>query len=275
MQRTKKLLGLVLTFTLVVVSAYNASAAKVSASPVLDRIQKRGSLIAGTAGSMPPFNMTTRDGQLIGLDVDLAKAIAATMGVKLELKTMPFAKLLPALEAGDLDMVLSSLSITPIRNLKFAFVGPYFISGKSVLTRKQTLAAAKAASDINAVNPILIALKDSTSEGFVKALIPKAKLLTAKTYEEAMNMLLLGEADAVVADYPFCAVQLFRYPDKGLATLAKPLTYEPIGIAVPPGDPLLVNWLENLLAVLDGSGKLEALRERWFKKGDWLKRLAP
>ena len=272
MQRLQTFIGPILALILIVLSAHVVCVAEAgAASPVLKRIQDRGTLIAGTAGSMPPLNMTTKDGKIIGLDADLARAIAAALNVKLEFKTMPFGKLLPALGAGELDMVLSSMTITPERNMQFAFVGPYFVSGKSIVTKKQTLAQVKQTEEINASNMTLIVLEGSTSQIFAQKQISKAKLLTAQHYDRAVQMLLLGEADALVADYPFCSFTAYRHRDKGLVTLAKPLTYEPLGIAVPPNDPLLVNWLTNFMLTLEGSGQLEARRARWFKQGDWIK----
>jgi polar amino acid transport system substrate-binding protein len=53
----------------------------------------------------------------------------------------------------------------------------------------------------------------------------------------------------------------------------KPFTYEPLGIAVPANDPLLVNWVENFLMTLGGSGGLQVLTERWFKDPSWLNKL--
>lgn len=66
----------------------------ISTTPVLDRIMSTGELVVGTAGSIPPLNMTTKDGVIIGLEIDLANDMAARMGVKLRLETMPFAELL-------------------------------------------------------------------------------------------------------------------------------------------------------------------------------------
>jgi polar amino acid transport system substrate-binding protein len=51
------------------------------------------------------------------------------------------------------------------------------------------------------------------------------------------------------------------------------LTYEPIGIALPANDPLLINLVENFLGAFEGSGELEELRERWFENGSWLRKL--
>jgi len=58
-------------------------------SPVLDRIVAKKELVVGTAASMPPFNMTTKDGQIVGMEIDLANLIAGAMNVKLTLKTIP------------------------------------------------------------------------------------------------------------------------------------------------------------------------------------------
>ena len=114
-----------------------------SASPVLDRIQQRGELVVGTMGNMPPLNMTDKDGAIFGLEPDLARLLANAMNVKVKFVTKPFNELLPALQAGNVDMVLSGMTITPMRNLKVAFVGPYFISGKAFLTKTKTIAMLK------------------------------------------------------------------------------------------------------------------------------------
>ena len=70
--------------------------AESAAGPVLDRILKRGELIVGTAANMPPLNMKTKEGEIIGLEVDLAEDMAAAMGVKLKMKDMAFGNLLGA-----------------------------------------------------------------------------------------------------------------------------------------------------------------------------------
>src|SRR5512137_2592383 len=78
-------------------SAFAADEGK-KISPVLDRILTKKELVVGTAASMPPFNMTTKDGQIVGMEIDLANVIADAMNVKLRLKTVRFNDLLSALE---------------------------------------------------------------------------------------------------------------------------------------------------------------------------------
>ncbi len=251
----------------------NSNTANASATPVIDRIQKSGMLTVGMTGNMPPLNMTSKEGELMGYEVDLARAMAKAMGVKAKLETMPFADLLPALEAGKIDLILSNMTITPGRNLKVAFVGPYFTSGKAFMTKIKTIAQADETADIDAKNTKLVALKGSTSQAFVETALPEAQLVTAKDYDEAVKMVLDDKVHAMVADYPIAVVSVFRYPDQGLLSVVTTLTYEPIGIGLPAGDPLLVNWVENFLAIAENTGLLEELNRRWLLNADWLNRL--
>jgi polar amino acid transport system substrate-binding protein len=274
MKIAKVIISLVLALSLV--SAFSNTAAKsvnAPVAPVLDRILKKGELVVGTAGSMPPLNMTTKEGEIIGLEAELAGAIAGSMGVKLRFEAMPFSELLGALEAGKIDMILSGMTMTPGRNLKVAFVGPYYISGKAFLTKNKKIASAQHTSEIDSPDNTLVALKGSTSQNFIEGLLPKAKLVTAKDYDEAVKMVLEDKATAMVADYPICVVSVFRYPDKGLASVITPFTYEPIGIALPPNDPLLVNWMQNFLNALEDSGQLKELQDHWLKPGPWVEEL--
>jgi polar amino acid transport system substrate-binding protein len=244
-----------------------------SASPVLDRIQARGELVVGTMGNMPPLNMTSKDGEIFGLEPDLARLLAKAMNVKVKFVTKPFNELLPALQNGQVDMVLSGMTITPERNLKVAFVGPYFISGKAFLTKIKTIAYADEAKDANNPNTKIVALKGSTSQAFAEAFLDKTTLFTTGTYDEAVDMVLQDKAQAMIADYPICIVSVFRYPEAGLLSVVTQLTYEPIGIAIPANDPLMMNWTRNTLNNIEGSGILDELKLKWFAEGDWLNKL--
>ncbi len=244
-----------------------------SSSPVIDRILSRGELVVGTAASMPPLNMTTRSGEIIGLEADLADYLASSMGVKLRIEKFRFSELLDALKAEKVDMVLSSMTITPERNLGVAFAGPYFVSGKCVLTKIEALASVESASDINRANLTITALEGSTSQTFVENMVPTARLVTSPDYDTAVARVLDGEVDVMVSDYPICLVTHARYPDSGLVSVITRLTFEPIGIALPAGDPLLLNFVDNILQGLAITGWLTALEDRWFQDGSWLQEL--
>jgi len=250
-----------------------AFAGAASAGPVLDRIQKKGELVVGMSGDQPPLNVTTRDGKIIGLEADISSRLASDMGVKLRLATMPFAELLPALSDGKIDLILSGMTMTTNRNRKTAFAGPYYVTGKAFLTKQKTIASLKNADGIDAPEYTVAVLKGSTSQQYVEKVLPKAKLVPTVNYDEALALVLQDKAHVMVADYHFCAVAAFRYREKGLTTVDAPFTFDPIGVAMQEGDPLLVNLVQNFIASLAGSGDLKKMTERWFKDGSWLKEL--
>jgi polar amino acid transport system substrate-binding protein len=63
---------------------------------------------------------------------------------------------------------------------------------------------------------------------------------------------------------------VFRYPDRGLYALVAPLNREPLGIALPRGEPALEAWTRRWLQGLEGSGALQKMQDRWFKDPSWL-----
>jgi polar amino acid transport system substrate-binding protein len=244
-----------------------------SPSPVLDRILSRGELRVGMSGDMPPLNMLTKDDKIIGLDADLAAMVADAMGVKLNVQKMAFAGLLPALETGSIDMIISNMTMTPDRNLKVAFVGPYVISGKGLLTKRSTLGQAMRMEDLNSPQFTFVALKGSTSEAVTRKGAPFAKLLTVSTENEGVQMVIDGKADGMLADFPICMVAAYRNQGAGLIPVKAPITYEPIGIAVPKGDPQLVNWMQNFVHSIEKAGYMKDLGEKWFAKPTWIDQL--
>jgi polar amino acid transport system substrate-binding protein len=240
-----------------------------TAGPVLDRILARGELIVGTTGTQPPLTFKNKAGEIDGLDADLAKSMAAAMGLELRFSIIPFSELLPALKAGKVDVVISGMSMTPERNLRFAFVGPYYISGKGVLTKEKNVAALAKADGLNNSSFKVVTLKNSTSQALVEEAAPKARLIPVESYDKAVEMVVDGRADVLIADLPFCALKGYQYKDKGLIAGEAPLTYEPLAIAFTE-DPLLENWLNNFLMLLQGSGQLDFFQEKWFDDGSWI-----
>lgn len=257
---------------LVVILLVCLVAVPVMAGKVMDRILKNGEVVVGTTGTQPPLSVSAKDGKIIGFDADIAKAISSNMGVKLTFSKVPFAELLPALYSGKVDMVVSGMTMTLERNLKVAFVGPYYISGKGILTKAVNIASLQDPAGLDKPEFKVATLQGSTSEDFVAKAAPNATLVSTQSYDDALEMLFTDKIDALIADYPFCAFTAFRHGDKGLVAGQAKLTYEPLGIAVPE-DALLVNWLGNFMMMLEGSGQLNALNNRWFKDGSWIKEL--
>ncbi len=127
--------------------------------------------------------------------------------------------------------------------------------------------------ELDQANVTIAALRNSTSEAYVKKHLPKAKLVTIEKYDAAIQMVIKDEVDALVADMPACILAVLRYPDQGLETLSAPLTVEPVGIAVPASELSLQSLLDNYLRAFEDSGLLELLRVQWLENGDWVDQL--
>ena len=233
-------------------------------TPVMARIQKSGELVLGTSANMEPMTFKQSDGTATGLDINLAELMANAMEVKLVIKIMPFDELIPALRSGKVDVVISNMTINPSRNMHVAFVGPYLTSGKCVVTKEENLAKADEAEDLDIKDVRLAVLKGSTSETFVRTLMPNATINTIENNQKGADMVASGKASGMLTDYPVCLATIKNNPDAGFVSVFSLLTYEPIGIAVPGDDPLFINWTENFLERVSQTALLDVLGVKWF-----------
>lgn len=257
----KTSLGLVPFFLAVCLFSAGANA---EPGAYLTRIAERGTLILGTSGNMPSMSQADESGGLSGFDIDLARVMADMMGVKLETRIMPFSELLPALESGEVDVVISNVTITPRRNMRVAFVGPYMRSGKCIVTRDEALAKARESTNLNIQETRLAVLNGSTSVDVARELFPEATLLKVDDFGRAAELVKNDEANGLLTDYPVCLAMVKDNPGAGFISVFSLLTYEPIGIALPADDALFINWTENFLERMEETNGLKELGARWF-----------
>lgn len=239
----------------------------------LPAILERGALRIGISGDLPPLNMKNKAGEIIGLEVDIVTALANAMGLDVELVEIPFPVLIETLLRGEVDLVISGMTMTAERNAHVAFVGPYFISGTSVLTKDEEIASQQEPRNLDGPNRKYAALSNSTSAIFVREVLPQSTLVTTENYDDAVQMVINGEIDGLVADFQVCILSTWRYPDAGLMAIRTPFTVEPLGIALPPDAPLLLNLVSNYLNTLEDTGLLAQLKAKWLSDGSWLSEL--
>ena len=240
-----------------------------SAGPTINSILKKKELVVGTSANLPPMAFMAKDGNLKGFDIDLSRMIAAAMKVKLRVEMMPFDKLIPALESGKIDMILSCMTITPERNLRVVYVGPYFMSGQSILTTKDIAININGLDDINKPDFSIAVPKGTTTEKIAKMVLPKANLVVVGSTEDTLDLLRKNKVKALMADYPYTSVASFKYKDEGFVA-NPPFSAEPIGIAIRQNDPLLTNLLQNMLITFKSSGLLDEVTRRWFTDPAWI-----
>ncbi len=257
-------IALVMLFALTFTACNGSGSATPSSTTQLQSIVKSGELVLGTSGNMVPMTHSINDGKdAIGFDIDLARTMAQSMDAKLVIKVMPFDELLSALENGDVDMVISNMTINPKRNTQVAFVGPYMTSGKCLVTKMPDLAAADK-EQLNKASNKLAVLKGSTSEEYVKLAMPNVVALSVDSQEEAIQMVRDTKVSALLTDYPVCKATILNNPDDEFVSVFSKLTYEPIGIAINPNNTHLINWTENFLERAENVGLFNVLAAKWL-----------
>jgi ABC-type amino acid transport substrate-binding protein len=242
-------------------------------SGALTRIVDSGVIRVGMTGEQPPLTMLSRESEFLGLDVALMRVLARSMGAEARFLRFEFDQLLDALDRGEVDVVMSGMTITPERVERVAFVGPYFTSGKTLLTRSKELAAIEIPADLDQPNLRIAALRGSTSEAFVRSSLPNVELLLTPGLDGAVRKVVSGDVDGLIADRETCYFAVLRNPDEGLIASGATFTLEPMGIAVARDQPQLANLIRAYFGALSETGALERAKAFWFEDPSWVKSL--
>jgi len=238
----------------------------------LQQILARGELRVATSADLPPLTWRDKSGELAGFEIDLVRALAEAMRLETRFVVRPFPDLLATLANGEADLVIAGMTMTPERNARAAFAGPYFVSGTAIVSGSDAIAEAESAEELDDPDLRYAALSGSTSAEFVAREMPRAKLVETRDYETSIALLLAGEVDGIVADFLACQVAVWRHPEADLSVSA-PFTTEPLGIALAADDPLLLNLVQNYLNTIDHTGQLTQLQAKWLADGWWLAEL--
>jgi len=242
----------------------------------LNQILERGELRVGLEPGYMPFEMKDKKGRLIGYDVDIAKAMAKSMGVKLKIVPTAFDGIIAGLLTNKFDIIISGMTITQQRNLKVNFSDSYIVVGQTVLLNKDLKNEVKKAKDLDNAKYTITAKLGQTGEIVARKFFKKAKVITFDTEGEAVSEVLNGRASAFINDQPFNVVFMDGKGKGSLIHLDTPLTYEPLGFAIRKGDPDFLNWLNNFLSQIKEDKVVnlhERLYKKWFVETKWLQKV--
>jgi glutamine transport system substrate-binding protein len=208
--------------------------------------------------TFPPFE-SEKDGKVQGFDIDMINAIAKQENLKVELSTMQFTGLIPALQAQSVDVAVAGITIKKSRLNAVDFSNAYYKSGLSVLTKTE--------SEVQSVDDLkskLVATKKGTSSvDLLKAKgIPEKNIKQYDNINDAYSALASGGADAVVFDNP---VNLdYANTNKQVHVVGGLLTGEYYGIAVVKDNPELLKKINDGLKKIKANGEYKKLFETYF-----------
>lgn len=238
----------------------------------LDKIIASGKLRHGFESGYMPFEMTNKNGEFIGFDIDMGKKMAEAMGVKWVPVNTVWDGIIPSLMTDKIDIIMSGMTVTQERNLKISFAEPYIVIGQAIIVNSDLKGIINSYKDLNNPKYTVVSKLGTTGEQAATRMMPKANYKAFETESESAMEVLSGNADAFVYDLPF--VELFMIQRGGggsIYILNKPFTYEPLAWAINKGDPDFLNWLNNFMKQVKNDGTYDALYNKWIRNDEWLK----
>lgn len=209
--------------------------------------------------TFPPFQTTTSGGGFEGFDIDLINAIAEAEGLTLDMQGLPFDGIIPALQAGTVDLTISTMTITPERAQVVDFSRPYFKSGQAIAVQESN-------SDITSYNA-LAGKRIAVQIGTVGAdQANKANAADVRTFDNtplALQELANGNVDAVIGDAPVILYAIKSGSASGIKVAGELLTEEYYGIAAPKNSPNLEAINAGLATLLE-NGTYREIYQKWF-----------
>ncbi len=224
-----------------------------------DRIQSAGVLRVGTEGVYAPFSYHDESGQLVGYDVDVAKAVGEKLGVKVEFVETPWDSMFAALEANRFDIVANQVTINDERKAKYDLSDPYAI-GQGVIVTRADDSSIKSLADLKGK----VAAENPTSNWAELARANGARVESVDGFAQAIKLLNQGRVDVVVNDSIAVYQYLAETDDKTVKIAAQTNEKSEQGFAARKDSGLLPE-LDQGLEDLSNDGTLPRISEKYLK----------
>jgi len=215
----------------------------------------------GTNADFAPFEFQDVDGkEYAGFDMDLIRAVAKEMGYKADIQNINFDGLIPAMESGNLDVIISGMTINDERKQKVLFSEPYYKSGLTIIVKKDNTTINKFA-DLSGKK---VAVQIGTTSAKEVSKIPNVEVKEFNSSADTFMELRAGGVDAVVNDRPVNDYYIMKSGEKNVRALDELLTSEDYGIAMSKKNPELAKQIDGALKKLHENGEYDKIFAKWF-----------
>ncbi|MFW5696095.1 MAG: transporter substrate-binding domain-containing protein [Alkalispirochaeta sp.] len=237
-------------------------------SSQLNEIVERGTIRVGMS-TFVPWAMQSNEDELIGFEIDVATRLAEDMGVDVEFVPTQWSGIIPALLTGRFDVIIGGMSIKPDRNLQVNFTIPYDYSGIAIAANAENVPGRTDLEEFNTSDTVIAARLGTTAASAAERYLPNAEIRLFEQETQAVQEVLNGSADAIVASAPLPAYLVVDNPDTLYLPLEDTFTQEPIGFALRKGDVDTLNYFNNWIRVVEAEGWLAERKQYWFGTRDW------
>jgi len=231
------------------------------AADLLDTVKARGTLRIALEGTYPPFNFRDpKTGQLSGYDVDVARLLAARLGLKPAFVTTEWAAILAGLGAGKYDVIISQVNVTPKRAQAFDFSTPYTYSTPQLIVRRNERIEYKKLEDLRG-RKIGVG-QGSVFEQQAKA-VPGVEVKSYPAAPENLQDLAFGRIDAALND-SLMVGYLLTSSQLPIRAGARVGAVERTAVAFQKGNPKFRAAVDKALEEVRADGSLKAASVKWF-----------
>ena len=217
-----------------------------------------GVLTVGTNAEFPPYEYHD-GGEIVGIDVEIAKAIADKMGMELEIEDVAFDSVIPEITSGKADMGLAGMTVTEDRKVSVDFSDTYAKASQMIIVKEDSAIAGP--DDLKGV--VVGVQLGTTGDIYVSDL--EAEGTTVERYNkgfEAVQALSQGKIDAVVIDGE--PAKTFVAETEGIKMLDEAFTEEEYAIAVKKGNTELLDKINGALSELESEGTLDEIVAKYI-----------
>jgi Na+/H+-dicarboxylate symporter len=232
----------------------------------LDSIKKRGVLRAGVLADRLPFVFVNRDGNLVGLDAEMAQLLARDLGVKIEFVEMEDPTVLPRMLAtGCIDLAMTGMVVTPERAVEMLFSEPYLDETLAFVVKDQLREEFSSWATIRDLGSFPVVIPDSPYYiGRVEARAPALKLQVAATIKQIEDGLKKGTFDAVVLPAERGSVLTLLYPKYTVVVPEPGIVKIPLAYPVARRDQEWVQFVNTWIELKRRDGTIDALYGHWI-----------
>ncbi|WP_169542474.1 ABC transporter substrate-binding protein/permease [Sphingomonas baiyangensis] len=228
----------------------------------IDDIRREGVLRVGVNPNFPPMSSYGDDGQLRGFDVDIARALARRLGVRLQLVPTEAAQRVPFLISGRIDLSLGALTITPERQALIDFTIPVHSEAMGVITTDRV--AAESWQDLDRADITLVNMRGNQSVELLREKLPAPQRLLVDGNADTIRAIAQGRADALVENVDFFIGFTRNYPDIGWRVLSDPIFSSLCAVGVEKGNDTLRREVNRQLHAMHVEGEIAGLWQRWY-----------
>lgn len=234
----------------------------------LDDISARGTIRIGTTGDYIPMSyLNPATGEYEGIDAELSKIIADSLGVRIDYVPTTWPTLAADVQNGKFDIALCGISRNYARARTMAMSDAYGegMFGKTILCRKEEAGRFRSLADIDQPDVRVMINPGGTNEKFAHANLKRASLTIHQENADIPRQIAIGNADIMITETVEAARYVEKDPRLAAPLIGDPFTRHSCGILMAKGDQEFLNYINFVLAELRMDGTLSRLEEKYLK----------